>query len=67
MAPKDKNTKLQKGGVIYQFKGPQINCLEEYTRETVRAFEDRLKEHLRAPSPNIPAPQDIQSAQTVSA
>ena len=30
MAPKDKDDKLQKSGVIYQYKCPQINCTEEY-------------------------------------
>ena len=68
MAPKDKDTKLQKNGVRYKFKCPHINCPEEYIGETDRAFGDRLKEYLRIPSPctNTPAPQDIQSAQTVS-
>ena len=51
MAPKDKDIKIQKSGVIYKFKCPHINCLEEYIGETGRAFADRLKEHLRAPSP----------------
>ena len=51
MAPKEKDTKLQKGGITYQYKCPQINCPEEYIGETGRAFGDRLKEHLRALSP----------------
>ena len=51
--------------VIYKYKCPQINCPEEYIGETGRVFWDRLKEHLRAPSTNIPAPQEIQSALTV--
>ena len=51
MAPKDKDIKLQKSGVIYQYKCPTINCPEEYIGKTGRAFVDRLKEHLRAPSP----------------
>ena len=46
-----KGTKLQKSGVIYKYKCLTINCLEEYIGETGRAFWDRLKEHLRAPSP----------------
>ena len=50
MAPKDKDTKLQKSGVIYQYNCPTINCPEEYIGETGRAFGDRLKEHPRAPS-----------------
>ena len=51
MAPKDKDTKLQKSGVIYQYKCLTINCPEEYIGEAGRVFGDRLKEHLRAPSP----------------
>ena len=30
MAPKDRDDKLQKIGVIYRFKCPHINCPEEY-------------------------------------
>ena len=67
MAPKDMDTKLQKSGVIYKYKCSQINCHEEYISETGRAFGDRLKEHLRAPSPIIPVPQDIQLALNASA
>ena len=67
MALKDKDTKLQKSWVIYKLKCPHINCPKEYIGETGRAFGDRLKEDLRAPSPIIPISQDIQSAQTVSA
>ena len=50
MAPKDKDNKRQRNGVIYQFKCPHSNCLEEYIRESGRSFGDRLKEHLRASS-----------------
>ena len=69
MAPKDKDTKLQKSGVKYKYKCPQINCPVEYIGETDRASEDRLKENLRAPSPIHwhTIPQDIQSAQNASA
>ena len=41
----------QKSGVIYRYKCTQADCEEEYIRESGRAFVDRLKEHLRAPSP----------------
>ena len=51
MAPKDKDTKLQKSVVINRYKCSQINYPEEYIDETGRTFGDRLKEHLRAPSP----------------
>ena len=30
LAPKDKDTKLQKSGVIYKFRCPHINCPKEY-------------------------------------
>ena len=51
MAPKYKDNKLQKSGVIYKHKCPHINCPEEYTGESGRTFADRFKEHLKAPSP----------------
>ena len=51
MAPKDRDSKLQKSGVIYKFKCPQINCPEEHIGEFGRTFGYRLKEHLRALSP----------------
>ena len=50
-APIDRSNKLQNSGVIYKFKCPHINCLEEYIGESGRTFGDRLKEHQRAPSP----------------
>ena len=49
--PKDKDNKLQKSGVIYYFKCPQINCPDEYIGESGMAFGDRSKEHLKAPHP----------------
>ena len=51
MAPKDRDSKSQKSGVIYKFKCTHINCPEEYIGESGRTFGDRLKENLRAPSP----------------
>ena len=51
MAPKDKDSKLQKSGVTYRYKCPTINCPQEYIGETGRALGDMLKEHLRAPCP----------------
>ena len=62
MAPKDRDNKLQKNGVIYKFKCPHINCPEEYIGESGRTFWDRLKEHLRAPTTTIATPQDTRSA-----
>ena len=51
MAPKDKDPKLMKSGVIYKYKCPTINCTEKYTGGSGRTFGDRYKEHLKAPSP----------------
>ena len=54
MVPKDKDIKLQKSGVIYQYKCPTMNYPVEYIGQAGRAFGNRLKEHLRAPSPIHP-------------
>ena len=40
-----------KSGIIYRFKCDRLECDEEYIGETARTFGDRLKEHLKAPSP----------------
>ena len=44
-------TNYIKSGVIYRFKCPPINCLEEYIGELGRSFGDLLRENLRATSP----------------
>ena len=51
MAPKEKDPKLAKSGVIYKYKCPTINCTEEYIGKSGRTFGDRYKEHFKAPSP----------------
>ena len=51
MAPKDKDPLLKKSGVIYRYKCDRVDCDEEYIGESARNFEERFKEHLRAPSP----------------
>ena len=51
MAPKDKDPKLAKSGVIYKYKCPTINCTEEYIGESGRTSGDRYKKHLKALSP----------------
>ena len=51
MVPKDKDHKLQKSGIIYNYKCPHTNCPQQYIGESVRTLGDRVKEHLRAPSP----------------
>ena len=50
MAPKYKDPKLTKSGVIYRYKCPIINCTEEYIGESRRSLGERYKEHLKAPS-----------------
>ena len=49
--PKDKDPKTQKSGIIYHYKCPHINCPEAYTGESGGALGERVKEHLKAPSP----------------
>ena len=51
MSPKDKDPINKKSGVIYRFKGDRVDCDDEYIGESARNFEERLKEHLKAPSP----------------
>ena len=51
VAPKDKDTTMQKSGVIYWFKCIQEDCEEEYISQSGRTFGDRLKEHLRTHTP----------------
>ena len=52
MAPKDRDHKLQKSGIIYRFECPHINCPEEYIGEPGRTLGDSEKENLRAPFPS---------------
>ena len=49
--PKDRDTILQKSGVIYRFKCGRVDCEEEYIWESGRTFAERSREHMRAPSP----------------
>ena len=44
-------TQKQKSGIIYYYKCPHINCPEAYIGESGRALGERIKEHLKAPSP----------------
>ena len=52
VALKDKDNIIQKCGVIYMYRCDRLQCYEEYTGESARTFEERLKEHLRAPFPS---------------
>ena len=51
VAPKDKDHMTNKSGIIYRFKCERLECDEKYIGETARTFGERLKEHLKAPSP----------------
>ena len=49
--PKEKDTILQKSGMIYRYKCGRVDCDEEYIGESGRTFAERFREHMRAPSP----------------
>ena len=51
--PKDKDTILQKRRVIYRYRCGRVGCEDEYIGESGRTFEERFREHMRAPSPII--------------
>ena len=51
VAPKDKDHITNKSCILYWFKCDRLECDEEYIGETARTFRDKLKEHLKAPSP----------------
>ena len=53
MTPRDKDHMTNKSGIIYRFKCDRLECDEEYIGETARTFGERLKEHLKAPSPSM--------------
>ena len=42
---------LKKSGVIYSYKFGRLECDEEYIGESSRTFDERFKEHQKAPSP----------------
>ena len=51
MAPKDKDSLMKKGGVIYRYKCDWVECDDEFIGESSRTFGERFKEHQKAPSP----------------
>ena len=51
MAPKDIDPMTKKSGVIYSYKCGRVECDEEYIGESSRTFDERFKEHQKAPSP----------------
>ena len=44
---KDRDTILQKSGVIYRFRCGRVNCEEEYIGESGRTFAERFWEHMK--------------------
>ena len=50
-APNDKEHLTKKSGIIYRYKCDWLECNEEYIEESARTFGERLKEHLKHPSP----------------
>ena len=51
MFPKDREAKTKQSNIIYCFKCGRTECDEEYIGESARTFEERYKEHIKAPSP----------------
>ena len=49
--PKDKDPQNSQTDIIYHYKCPQINCPSAYIGESGRSLAERVKEHLKAPSP----------------
>ena len=49
--PKDKDHKSKQTGVIYQYQWPHVQCSSSYIGESGRSLGERVKEHLKAPSP----------------
>ena len=47
--PMDKDTILQKTGVIYRYKCGRVDC-GEYIKESGRTFVERFREYMMAPS-----------------
>ena len=51
LSPKDKDIMANKNSVIYRYSCGRSDCDEEYIGESAKTFDERLKEHLKAPSP----------------
>ena len=51
MAPKGQDPMKKRSRVIYRYKCNRVECDDEYIGESSRTFEERFKEHLKAPSP----------------
>ena len=66
--PKDRDTILQKHGVIYRYKCGRVHC-EEYIGESDRTFAERFREHMKASHPSmiITTPMAMTSPLKISA
>ena len=51
VAPKDRDSMTNKGGVIYRYKCDHPGWTMDYIGETSMNYGDSYREHLRAPSP----------------
>ena len=51
MLPKDKEEIKKQSNIIYCYKCDRTDCDDEYIGKSVRTFEERCKEHLKASSP----------------
>ena len=49
--PMERDTILQKSGVIYRFRCGRVDYEEEYTEESDRTFAEKFRENMKAPSP----------------
>ena len=49
--PKDKDNILKKSVVIYRYRCGRVDCKDEYIGESGRAFAERFRKHMKAPSP----------------
>ena len=51
MFPKDKDEMKKQSNIIYWYRCGRTECDDEYIVESARTFEERFREHLKAPSP----------------
>ena len=51
MFPKDQDKMKKQSNITYWYRCGRTECDDEYNGESVRTFEERFKEHLKAPSP----------------
>ena len=50
VSPKDKDPMVNQSSAIYWYQCSNLDCDDEYIGETSRTFDERYKEHLKAPS-----------------